>query len=87
MSTTPTPGVPDLHPDRGVPDQLAVTAHHLLFAIINGFTLDETTELGVENSAPMDEQAATAARDYVAALPRRTVSQSRRAFRPLRRKR
>lgn len=28
----------------GIPDQLAVTAHHLLFAIINGFTLDETTE-------------------------------------------
>jgi TetR/AcrR family tetracycline transcriptional repressor len=53
----------------GVPDQLAVTAHHLLFAIINGFTLDETTDLGVENRAPMDEQAATAARDYVAALP------------------
>jgi len=53
----------------GVPDQLAVTAHHLLFAIINGFTLDETTDLGVEIEGPMGEQAANAARDYVAALP------------------
>jgi AcrR family transcriptional regulator len=53
----------------GVPDPLAVTAHHLLFAIINGFTLDETTDLGVEIEGPMDEQSASAARDYVAALP------------------
>ncbi len=53
----------------GVPDQLAVTGQHLFFAIINGFTLDETTELGVEISGPLDERAANAARDYVAALP------------------
>jgi AcrR family transcriptional regulator len=53
----------------GVPDQLAVTAHHLLFAIINGFTLDETTDLGVEIESPLDEQAADAARDYIARLP------------------
>lgn len=53
----------------GVPDQLAVTGQHLLFAIINGFTLDETTELGVEIEHPLDEQAANAARDYVAELP------------------
>jgi AcrR family transcriptional regulator len=53
----------------GVPDELAVIAHHLLFAIINGFTLDETTDLGVEVEGPVDEQAANAARDYVAALP------------------
>jgi len=52
----------------GVPDALAVTGHHLLFAIINGFTLDETTDLA-ELESPMDEQAANAARDYVAALP------------------
>jgi len=45
-----------------------VTGHHLLFAIINGFTLDETTDLA-ELESPMDEQAANAARDYVAALP------------------
>jgi len=53
----------------GVPDELAVTAHHLLFALINGFTLDETTGLGVEVEGPPDEQAANAARDYVAVLP------------------
>ena len=53
----------------GIPDQLAVTAHHLLFAIINGFTLDETTELGVEIGGPPDEQAANAARAYLAELP------------------
>jgi AcrR family transcriptional regulator len=53
----------------GVPDHLAVTAHHLLFALINGFTLDETTDLGVEIDDPPDEEAATAARDYVGALP------------------
>ncbi len=53
----------------GVPDRLAVTAHHLLFAIINGFTLDETTDLGVELESPLDEQAANAARDYIAQLP------------------
>jgi len=53
----------------GIPDQLAVTAHHLLFAIINGFTLDETTELGVEVEGPPDEQTANAARDYIAELP------------------
>jgi AcrR family transcriptional regulator len=52
----------------GIPDQLAVTAHHLLFAIINGFTLDETTQLGVEIEGPPDEQA-DAARAYIAELP------------------
>jgi AcrR family transcriptional regulator len=53
----------------GVPDQLAVTAHHLLFAIINGFTLDETTDLAAEIEGPPAEQAATAARDYITGLP------------------
>ena len=53
----------------GIPDQLAVTAHHLLFAIINGFTLDETTELGVEVEGRPDDQAASAARAYIAELP------------------
>jgi AcrR family transcriptional regulator len=52
----------------GVPDELAVTGHHLLFALVNGFTLDETTDLA-EIESPMDEQLANAARDYVAALP------------------
>jgi hypothetical protein len=53
----------------GVPDQLAVTGQHLLFAVVNGFTLDETLDLGVEGAAPVDEQAAGMARDYIAALP------------------
>jgi TetR/AcrR family transcriptional regulator, tetracycline repressor protein len=53
----------------GIPDQLAVTAHHLLFAIVNGFTLDETTELGVEIDGPPDEEAANAARAYISELP------------------
>ena len=53
----------------GVPDQLAVTGQHLLFAVVNGFTLDETLDLGVEGAAPVDEQAASMARDYIAALP------------------
>jgi hypothetical protein len=35
----------------------------------HGFTLDETTDLGVEIEGPPDEQAASAARDYIAALP------------------
>ena len=53
----------------GVPDQLAVTAQYLLFAIINGFTLDETTELGVDVRGPVDEEFANVARDYLASLP------------------
>jgi hypothetical protein len=39
-----------------------------IVAILNGFTLDETTDLA-ESESPMDDQAANAARDYVAALP------------------
>jgi AcrR family transcriptional regulator len=53
----------------GVPDALAVTGQHLLFAVVNGFTLDETLDLGVEGAAPVDENAANLARDYIAALP------------------
>ena len=53
----------------GIPDQLAVTAQRLLFAIVNGFTLDETTELGVGIEGPADEQTADAARAYIAELP------------------
>jgi len=53
----------------GVPDELAVTAQHLLFAVINGFTLDETTDLGAEVEGPADEETANAARDFVASLP------------------
>jgi len=53
----------------GVPDPLAVTAHHLLFALINGFTLDETTDLAVEVENLPDDAAADAARNYLASLP------------------
>jgi AcrR family transcriptional regulator len=53
----------------GLPDQLAVTGQHLLFAVVNGFTLDETVDLGVGEAAPVDEQAAMQARDYIASLP------------------
>jgi AcrR family transcriptional regulator len=53
----------------GVPDDLAVTAQHLFFAVINGFTLDETTDLGVELEDRPDKQSASAARDYLAQLP------------------
>jgi len=52
----------------GVPDQLAVAGHHLLIAVVNGFTLDETTD-----APPADGEASTpspdAARDYIASLP------------------
>jgi AcrR family transcriptional regulator len=53
----------------GVPDQLAVTAQQLIFAIVNGFTLDETTELGVDVKRPVDKEFANLARDYIASLP------------------
>jgi TetR/AcrR family tetracycline transcriptional repressor len=53
----------------GVPDPFAVTGQHLLFAVVNGFTIDETLDLGVEGAAPVDENAANLARDYIAALP------------------
>ena len=53
----------------GISDPLAVTAQRLLFAIVNGFTLDETTELGVEIEGLPDELAANAARAYIAELP------------------
>jgi AcrR family transcriptional regulator len=53
----------------GVPDELAVTGQHLLYAIVNGFTLDETTELGVGDATPVDQEAGDLARDYIKSLP------------------
>ena len=53
----------------GVPDHLAVTGQHLLFAIINGFTIDETTELAVGDPMPVDPESVSLARDYIASLP------------------
>ncbi len=47
----------------GVPDRLAVTGHHLLIAVINGFTLDEA---GDGPDAPTDSGAVQA---FMASLP------------------
>src|SRR5215472_11279014 len=51
----------------GVPDDLAVSGHLLLIAVVNGFTLDETADKqpGSEASAPTQD----AARNYIASLP------------------
>jgi AcrR family transcriptional regulator len=51
----------------GVPPELAVTSHRLLFAIVNGFSLDDTEEGGLPPADRPDDPAA--ARDYVASLP------------------
>ena len=54
----------------GVPDELAVTGHRLLFAIVNGFTMDDTEEGGQPPSdRPAPADAGAAARDYVGSLP------------------
>jgi len=53
----------------GVPDHLAVTGQHLLFAVINGFTLDETTGLAVGEPMQVDEESVSLARNYLASLP------------------
>jgi AcrR family transcriptional regulator len=52
----------------GVPDELAVLGHHLLFSVVNGFTLDETGLAEKVDEAQVAE-AAGMARDYIAALP------------------
>jgi AcrR family transcriptional regulator len=52
-----------------VPDQLAVLAHHLLIAAVNGFTLDESDGPAPPANQPPPEQAAAQSRDYLAALP------------------
>jgi AcrR family transcriptional regulator len=54
----------------GVPDELAVLGEHLLFSVVNGFTMDETGEGGEPPpDQPPVEEMAQMARDYVAALP------------------
>ncbi|HZT15590.1 MAG TPA: TetR/AcrR family transcriptional regulator [Gaiellaceae bacterium] len=53
----------------GVPDRLAVTGLWLLFAVVNGFTLDETVDLGTEGAQPVSQELANLARDYLASLP------------------
>jgi TetR/AcrR family transcriptional regulator, tetracycline repressor protein len=53
-----------------VPDPLAVHGHHLIIAVVNGFTIDETGEGGEPppDQPPRDEAAAMV-RDYLASLP------------------
>jgi AcrR family transcriptional regulator len=55
----------------GVPDELAVAGHQLMFSVVNGFTMDET---GGNGDSPADrppaDEAAAMARDYIASLPR-----------------
>jgi TetR/AcrR family tetracycline transcriptional repressor len=54
----------------GVPDQLAVLGHHLLIAIVNGFTLDETgTGDEPKGEQPPLDEAARMVRNYLASLP------------------
>ena len=53
----------------GVPDDLAVLGHHLLFSIVNGFTLDESGELDSTESHPRGDEAGAMVRDYITALP------------------
>jgi TetR/AcrR family tetracycline transcriptional repressor len=53
----------------GVPDELSVLGHHLLISVVNGFTLDETGDLGVAEDGPSLEEGAAMAREYIASLP------------------
>jgi AcrR family transcriptional regulator len=53
----------------GVPDELAVLGHHLLFSVVNGFTLDETGDPGGGEGRPSLDEGAAMARDYIASLP------------------
>jgi AcrR family transcriptional regulator len=54
----------------GVPDDLAVRGQLLLISLVNGFTLDETGDMGEppEGEPPAD-QAGAMVRDYLASLP------------------
>jgi TetR/AcrR family transcriptional regulator, tetracycline repressor protein len=54
----------------GVPDELAVAGQQLLISIVSGFAIDETGEGGRPPAeSPSVGEAASMARDYVAALP------------------
>jgi AcrR family transcriptional regulator len=53
----------------GLPPQLALSGQQLLISIVNGFAIDETGEGGQPPTVEPPPDA-TAARDYVAALPR-----------------
>ena len=51
----------------GVPDDLAVSGHLLLIAVVNGFTLDESAD--EQPSSDTGAPSQDAARDYIASLP------------------
>lgn len=56
----------------GVPDPLAVLGHHLLIAVVNGFTIDETGEGGEpppDQPPSWSDDAAAVVRDYLSSLP------------------
>jgi AcrR family transcriptional regulator len=54
----------------GLSPQLAVSAHRLLFSIVNGFAIDETGEGGQPPAdRPPPEAVAEMTRDYLATLP------------------
>ena len=55
--------------EGGVPDELAVLGHHLLFSVVNGFTMDETGEPAEDLAGLTMAEGAKMARDYIAALP------------------
>ena len=55
-----------------VPDELAVLGHHLLIAVVNGFTIDETGEGGAppaDQPPSWSDDSARMVRDYIASLP------------------
>ncbi len=54
----------------GVPDQLALSGHHLLIATVNGFTLDETVDPRRPGTAEPAPESPAMVRDYLASLPR-----------------
>jgi AcrR family transcriptional regulator len=53
----------------GVPDRLAVTGHHLLIAVVNGFTLDEVDGAAGKDGAGAFQQEAAMVRNFMASLP------------------
>jgi hypothetical protein len=53
----------------GIPDHLAVLAHRLLIAAVNGFTLDETANLQPAGGEAPQPGTPNVVRDYIAALP------------------
>jgi AcrR family transcriptional regulator len=54
----------------GVPDHLAVSGHHLLIAVVNGFTMDETGEMAEPPKDPLPpEDVPAMVSDYLGSLP------------------